>query len=99
MVTTLRRSTAPSPVTKARLLPSPVTAHVRPMFTVTEVEAAAIRAAFEQGGEFSAAVELRRIFPAVTHNGMAREYARTIAGWPPVLPAPLGKVVPLRSKG
>jgi hypothetical protein len=33
------------------------------MFTVSEAEAAAIRAAFEQGGEFSAAVELRRLFP------------------------------------
>jgi hypothetical protein len=30
------------------------------MFVVTEAEAAAIRAAFEQRGELSAAVELRR---------------------------------------
>ena len=30
------------------------------MFMVTKSDAAAIRAAFEAGGEFSAAVELRR---------------------------------------
>ena len=36
------------------------------MFVVTEAEAAAIRAAFDHGGEFSAAVELRRLFPGVT---------------------------------
>jgi hypothetical protein len=32
------------------------------MFTVSESEAAAIRAAFEQQGELSAAIELRRLF-------------------------------------
>jgi hypothetical protein len=45
------------------------------MFAVTEAEAAAIRAAFEQGGEFAAAVELRRLFPGVTDNAEARECA------------------------
>lgn len=35
------------------------------MFTVTEAEATSIRAAFDEGGEFSAAVELRRIFPGI----------------------------------
>ena len=35
------------------------------MFTVTVGEAAAIRAAFEQQGELSAAIELRRLFPGV----------------------------------
>ena len=54
------------------------------MFSVSEVEAAAIRAAFEQGGEFAAAVELRRLFPGVTDNAEARECARTIAGWRPL---------------
>jgi hypothetical protein len=34
------------------------------MFVVSEVEAAAIRTAFEQGGELAAAVELRRLFPS-----------------------------------
>ena len=46
------------------------------MFVVTDAEAAAIRGAFEQRGEFSAAVELRRLFPGVTDNAEARECAR-----------------------
>ena len=54
------------------------------MFTVTEAEAAAIRAAFNQGGEFAAAIELRRLFPGVTDNAEARECARAIAEWKPV---------------
>ena len=51
------------------------------MFVVTEAEAAAIRAAFDGGGELAAAVELRRLFPGVTDMGEVRECARTIAGW------------------
>ena len=58
------------------------------MFVVTEAEAAAIRAIYEQSGEFSAAVELRRLFPAVTDTAQAHACARTIAGWKP-LPVPL----------
>jgi hypothetical protein len=54
------------------------------MFVVTEADAAAIRAAFEQRGELSAAVELRRLFPGITDNVQAREWARTIAGWKPL---------------
>ena len=54
------------------------------MFVVTEAEAAAIRAAFDRGGELSAAVELRRLFPGVTDNTQARACARTIAGWKPL---------------
>jgi len=54
------------------------------MFVVTEAEAAAIRAVFEERGEFAAAVELRRLFPAVTDNAKARECARAIAGWQPL---------------
>jgi hypothetical protein len=57
------------------------------MMVVTEAEAAAIRAAFEQSGELSAAVELRRLFPAITDTAQARACARTIAGWEP-LPIP-----------
>jgi hypothetical protein len=56
------------------------------MFVVTEADATAIRAAFDHGGEFSAAGELRRLFPGVTDNAQARECARIIAGWTP-LPA------------
>jgi hypothetical protein len=66
----------------ARRVPS----HSAPMFTVTEAEAAAIRTAFDQGGEFAAAVELRRLFPGVTDNAEARECARTIAAWKPLTP-------------
>jgi hypothetical protein len=51
------------------------------MFVITEAEAAAIRTVFEQRGEFAAAIELRRLFPGVTDNAQAREWARTIAGW------------------
>ena len=42
------------------------------MFVVTEAEAAAIRAAFNQGGELSAAVELRRLFPGISDAVTAR---------------------------
>ena len=55
--------------------------HVPEMFVVTEAEAAAIRTAFEQRGEFAAAIELRRRCPGITDNVQARECARTIAVW------------------
>jgi hypothetical protein len=38
----------------------------------------------DRGGELSAAVELRRLFPGVTDNAQARECARTIAAWEPL---------------
>ena len=75
-----------TPSRAAPLSPS-VATHPASMFVVTEAEAAAIRAVYEQRGEFSAAVELRRLFPAVTDTAQARACARTIAGWKP-LPAP-----------
>jgi hypothetical protein len=65
------------------------------MFVVTEAEAAAIRTAFEQQGEMSAAIELRRLFPGITDNAQGRECARTIAGWEPLPMAPL----PVRRRG
>ncbi len=58
------------------------------MFTVSDSEAAAIRAAFDEGGEFSAAVELRRLFPGITDSAKARQWARVIAGWKPAPPVP-----------
>jgi hypothetical protein len=58
--------------------------HAPWMFVVTEAEAAAIRTAFDRGGELSAAVELRRLFPGITDTAQARECARTIAGWKPL---------------
>ena len=44
---------------------------------------AAIRATFQQRGEFAAAVELRQLFPGI-NNVQARECVRTIAGWRPL---------------
>ena len=56
------------------------------MFVITEADAAAIRAIFDQEGELSAAIELRRRFPGITDNTEARACARSIAGWKPLLP-------------
>jgi hypothetical protein len=54
------------------------------IFVVTEADAAAILAALEQSGELSAAIELRRRFPGIKDNALARECVRTIAGWKPL---------------
>jgi hypothetical protein len=61
--------------------------HLRGMYVVSEADAAAIREAYETGGELSAAIEPRRRFPGITDNAKAREQARVIAGWQP-LPSP-----------
>jgi hypothetical protein len=58
--------------------------HAPAMFAISEAEAAAIRTAYEQRGELSAAVELRQLFPGITDNRQARECVRTIAGWRPL---------------
>jgi hypothetical protein len=65
------------------------------MFVITEADAAAIRAIFDEEGELAAANELRRRFPGVSDNAKARACARTIAGWKP-LPEPPGTVTRLR---
>ena len=65
--------------------------HALRMFVVTEAEAAAIRTAFEQGGELAAALELRRLFPGVTDMAEARECGRIIAGWKPIRLPPRGQ--------
>jgi hypothetical protein len=57
------------------------------MFAVSETEAAAIRSAFNRGGKLSAAVELRRLFPAIADTAQAWD-ARAIAGWKPLPVAP-----------
>jgi len=63
------------------------------MFMVSEADAAAIRQAFQQGGELAAAVELQRRFPGITDDEKAREFAVTIAGWQShALPAAPAKV-------
>jgi hypothetical protein len=58
------------------------------MFLVTEDDAAAIRAVYEQEGELSAAIELRRRFPGITDNVNARACVRSIADWQPLPPMP-----------
>jgi hypothetical protein len=55
------------------------------MFVISEADATAIRAVYEQRGELSAAIELRRRFPGITDNAQAVECACTIAGWKPLL--------------
>ena len=66
--------------------------HAPAMFVVTEADAAAIRAVYEQRGEFAAAVELRQRFPGITDNAQARACARTIAGWKPLPLRPVKRV-------
>jgi hypothetical protein len=63
----------PSVVWQHRLPPVAGLTIVADMFVVSEADAAAIRAAFEQQGKFAAAVELRRLFPGVTDMAEARE--------------------------
>jgi hypothetical protein len=58
------------------------------MFSIDEATAAAIRQVFEESGELSAAVELRRHFPGIKDNEAARLCVRTIAGWKPLSPLP-----------
>jgi len=70
--------------------------HAPAMFVVTEEDEAAIRAAFEQRGEFATAVELRRLFPGITDNAQARQCARTIASWKPLPLRPVKRLPRLR---
>ena len=60
------------------------------MFMVDEETAAAIRSAWDKGGELSAVarlraqahdVELRRHFPFISDGETARRCVRTIVGW------------------
>ena len=65
--------------------------HAPAMFAISEADAAAIRTIYQQRGELSAIVELRRLFPGVDSIAQARECVRTIAGWQP-LPKPLRRL-------
>ena len=53
------------------------------MFVVHEETAAAIRRAWEAGGELAGVVELRRHFPLIADNAHARLCVRAIVGWGP----------------
>jgi hypothetical protein len=56
------------------------------MFVITEAAAAAIRVVYEERGELSAAIELRRRFPGIVDNAQARACVRSIVGWQPLHP-------------
>ena len=62
---------------------------------VDDATITAIREAYAEGGEFAAAAELRRRFPAIVDNAEARSCARTIAGWLPMQPM---REIPRRSR-
>jgi hypothetical protein len=53
------------------------------MFVVDEETAAAIRHAWEEGGELAGIVELRRHFPLIADTAHARRCVRAIVGWGP----------------
>jgi hypothetical protein len=59
------------------------------MFTVDEATAAAVRRAYDEGGELSGIVEFRRHFPLITDHAKAGECVRIIAGWKPWPEQPL----------
>jgi hypothetical protein len=65
--------------------------HVRPIFVVDEATAAAIRKAYDESGELSAMIELRRHFPGIADNENARLCVRTIASWQPLPVKPARK--------
>lgn len=59
------------------------------MSVVDEETAAAIRRAWDEGGELAAVMELRRRFAALTDGEDARRCVRAIVGWAsPPRPAP-----------
>jgi hypothetical protein len=82
----------------------PITATLptlKAMFAVDEFAAAAIRRAFDEGGELAGVVEFQRHFPLIRDHERARECVRIIAGWKPIAagePGPLGRPV-RRRKG
>ena len=55
---------------------------VASMFSVDEATAEAIRRAWNEGGELSAIIELRRHFPSITDPARGWACARAIAAWP-----------------
>src|SRR3954454_24219339 len=68
------------------------------MFSVDEATAAAIRRAYEDGGELAGIVEFKRHFPLISDHAKARECARIIAGWQPLPDQPAAVQGRRRSK-
>lgn len=60
--------------------------HGGAMFCVDEATAESIRRVFDEEGELSAVIELRRHFPLIIDNVRGRECVRIIAGWQPLPP-------------
>ena len=59
------------------------------MFLVTAADAAAIRAAYDEGGERAAVVKHMRLFPAITHPARALRCVRILVNWKPLtMPRP-----------
>ena len=87
------RSSANERVRRQGLVVDNPHSHALVVFVLTEAQAAEIRTAYEQHGEVSAVVELRRLFPGLGDIAWARECVRTIAGWQPPLTRSL--VMPL----
>ena len=68
------------------------------MFVVDEATAAAIRKAYDESGELSAMIELRRHFPGIADNENARLCVRSIVSWQPLPPLPPKKSRACRTK-
>ena len=68
------------------------------MFVVDEATAAAIRKAYDESGELSAMIELRRHFPGIADNENARRCVRSIVSWQPLPPLPPKKPRACRTK-
>ena len=58
------------------------------MFVMSEAEVTTIQDAFSRGGEVSAVVELRRLFPLLANSEHTRSCVRSILAWRPARPRP-----------
>lgn len=67
------------------------------MFMVNELQAESIRRVYQESGELSAVIELRRHFPGIIDNENARRCVRSIASWVP-LPSLPAETKPKRAK-
>src|ERR1700733_15037636 len=81
-------SYSPADMVWRRLVRCGCAAHACATFSVDEATAEAIRRVFNESGELSVAIELRRHFPGITDNAAARRCVRMIASWKPLPPLP-----------